>query len=372
MLNEVNHQQSPRFRVGFFSRGKLGYQVLKKLLNDPKIEIPIIVTCRHTPEVGYTELDFKELAENRNIPFYITNSLNKPNWVELIRPLNLDLGLGMQWINTIGAAIISETRLGFLNLHGGKLPRYRGNACSNWAILNGEEEQGLCVHLMEPGRLDSGPIILQERFPIKSDTYIEEIMDHFISRGQQMIIEAVDLLALGKATIESQPETGGLYCYPRLPRDGEIDWTKPAEQIYRLVRAAGKPYPGAYSYYSDIKDSNCIKKLIIWKGHIEEHPGDFCAVPGHVLRLEANIAGQVGLAAPQTAVVCGDGKLLILDDISINGHHVDASDTFRSVRQRLGLNTEQLLSEIGSLQEQIKHLSQQLSTLQSSGEYSIR
>jgi methionyl-tRNA formyltransferase len=326
-----------RFRVAFLGRGELGARVLEALLTNTQIEVPVVFTCRSSPEVGFDESHFERIAEQNGIPFFQSNNINKPEWISLLSRFKPDLAVAMLWVNTIGDEVIRTSRLGFLNCHGGMLPRYRGNACSNWAILNGEKEVGLTIHLMEPGKLDSGPIVIQDKIPISDTTTIRELTDTFTERGAELVIEAVELMRTGTAELRPQDESRSLYCYPRLPRDGEIDWNKSAADVLTLIRAAGDPYPGAYSYFADVRDHRRLKKLVIDKASIETHPGDFCAVPGHLLKLAAG---------SRRAVVCGDMKLLVLERVRVDGASVDPAEFFRSVRQRLGLDTEILLAEV--------------------------
>ncbi len=329
-----------KMRIGFAGRGTLGRDVLKGLIDNPDIEIPFIINCRVTPEVGAGRDVFEKMASDKNIPFHFSNTLNTDKWVSYIREQDVDLVVAMLWLDTIGEDVISCARLGFLNLHGGMLPRYRGNACSNWAILNKEQQQGLSVHLMEPGKLDSGPVVLQEVIPMTDRTTIKELMDHIDKRGAELVLEAVGMMVRGEYTLTPQSEKDALRCYPRLPRDGEINWYDSAEKIERLIRAAGDPYPGAYTFYSDVRDQGRIKKMTICSAHIIDHPTDFCAVPGHVLKIENDL---------KRAVVCGDMKLLVLGKIRIDGGDSDPVSTFRTVRQRMGLDTETLLNEFRKL-----------------------
>ena len=321
------------YRVGFLGRGSLGYQVLSDLLRDPNVHVPVIFTCAHSPEVGESEASFKRAAAEKNIPFYATNNINKQEWIDILRDGELDLAVAMLWVNTISAPVIETAKAGFLNLHGGKLPKYRGNACSTWAILNGESEIGVTAHLMEPGRLDSGPMVLQELIPVAPDALVSELIDEVNRRGARMVIDAVRLLRLGRARPVEQNEDQALRCYPRLPRDGEIDWNKSANSILTLIRAAGRPYPGAFSFFPDVFDKGRIKKLTIWGARVTEHPTDFCAVPGHIL-LDLD---------EEVAVACGDGKLLILEEIQIDGVAFEPREALRSARQRLGIDTETLI-----------------------------
>jgi hypothetical protein len=119
--------------------------------------------------------------------------------------------------------------------------------------------------------------------------------------------------------------------------DGEIDWNDPAETIERLTRAAGSPYPGAYTYFADTRDQGRIKKMVICHAHVQEHPDQMLAVPGHLIRLEGQ---QI------YAVACGDGNLLVLDQILIDGNSVLPVEFFRTVSQRLGLDNEAMIRAI--------------------------
>lgn len=323
-----------KFRVGVITRGELGFLVLQGLLKNPDVEVAVIVTCNHSPEIGSSKEDFERVAGSHSIPFYFTNNINKEKWGRVLADLNLDVVVAMLWVNTISAEIIQKARKGFLNLHGGLLPRYRGNACANWALLNREKYHGITVHLMDGGNIDNGPIVLQKKFPITSKTVIKELMDLNTSEGSRMVLEAIELIRNNRVKYKKQNEKNAMYCYPRLPRDGEIDWNMAAEKIELLVRAAGEPYPGAYSYFADVRDSGKIKKMVIHVGHIERHQIDFSAVPGHLLRLDGG---------KKWGIVCGNKRLLVLDRINIEGKSVAPSEFFKTVRQRFGLDTATLL-----------------------------
>lgn len=333
-----------KLRVGFLGRGNLGREVLEGLLNNPNVVVPIIVNCDPSAEVGEGRCSFERVAKKHDIPFYFTNDVNNEEWISRMAVLNLDLAVAMLWLYTLRAPILSTAKLGFLNLHGGMLPRYRGNACSNWAILNEETEHGLTVHFMEANKLDSGPIVIQEPIPINDGSTIKELMDHIMSRGAELVLQAVDKIFKDDLEVILQDESSALRCYPRLPRDGEINWHKNAADIERLVRATGDPYPGAYSFFADVRDGNNIKKLNVDKCHIENHIANFYAVPGHVLKLEDG---------KKWAVVTGDMKLIILDEIRIDGQRVQPEKFFRTVRQRLGIDTETLINEIRKIKSDV-------------------
>lgn len=311
--------------------------VLKGLLADKTVEVIIVINCSPTPEVQFTVDDFKEIASQHTIPFYHTNNINQKKYHDILKRSNIDLGVAMLWLYTISQPIIDTAKIGFVNCHSGMLPSYRGNACTNWALLNGEKEVGFTTHFMKGGELDNGPVLLQEKVPVNENATIRELVNSFDEIGARLTLETVARIRAGNYVPIIQQNTEASYCYPRLPRDGEINWHHSSDEIEKLVRAAGDPYPGAYSYFADVRDENIIKKMTIYKAHVEEHPIKYYAVNGHLIRLENG---------KKWGVACGDGKLLILDEIEINGKKVRATDFFKTVRQRFGIDTETLLNFI--------------------------
>ena len=325
------------FTVGFLGRARLGLDVLEGLLANPNVRVPVIVCCGATPEVEDTSARMRALAAEHGIDYFETNRINRPEWRDRLASYDLDLAVAMLWLHTIDDSIIATARLGFINCHGGHLPKYRGNACANWAILNGEPYIGTSAHLMAPGVLDNGPVILQDGVPIGEDSYIGDLIGELEEKGRRLVLASVEAFRTGTAQPIPQDEEQASYCYPRIPRDGEIDWGRDAEEIHRLVRAAGRPYPGAYSWFMDHRANGRIRKLTIWRGHVERHPlNEYYAVPGHVLRLDGGA---------RWGIVCGDAKLLILDEIDIDGAATAPAAFFKTVRQRMGLDHGLLAAE---------------------------
>src|SRR5688572_22033548 len=185
------------FRVGFLGRGRLGLAVLEGLLANPQIEVPVIVSCGATPEVEDTTDRLRALAAEHGIDYFHTDRINRPEHEARLAGHGLDLAVAMLWLHTIDEAIIRTARLGFLNCHGGHLPKYRGNACANWAILNGESSIGTSVHLMTPGQLDNGPVIAQDRVEIGPESTIGEIISALELKGRRLVLEAVEAFRTG-------------------------------------------------------------------------------------------------------------------------------------------------------------------------------
>ena len=215
-------------------------------------------------------------------------------------------------------------RRGILNGHAGDLPRFRGNACPNWAILTGEPHIGLCIHQMEPGVLDSGAVFLRDRYPLDDDSYIEDVYEWLERRVPEMFLETVERLELG--TIEATPQPAdpraALRCHPRRPEDARIAWHDDARTVSCLVRASSRPFDGAYAFLEG------ERRVTVWRAAVVEPEIPFLAMPGQVL-------GPDSQGCP--LIACGDGAIR-LEDIEIAGETgCDAARTviFKSLRQRL-------------------------------------
>ncbi len=142
------------------------------------------------------------------------------------------------------ATIVNGPRLGCLNVHASLLPRWRGAAPIQRAILAGDSETGVTIMRMDEG-LDTGPILLVDRTPITAGTTAETLHDTLAERGAWLMIEALAGVAAGAIAARPQPEEGATYAR-KLERDeGRLDWTRPAVDLERMVRALN-PSPGVW------------------------------------------------------------------------------------------------------------------------------
>jgi len=340
------------YRVAFLGRGKLGMNVLQGLLKNKEVKVIIIIACAATAEVQFTEEDFKKVANENDIEFHATNNINTERYRAIFESHAIDLAVAMLWLYTIEEPIISTVRLGIINLHGGQLPYYRGNACQTWAIINAEKQIGVTCHLMKAGELDSGPIVRQLLIDVAPDSMVGDLIAQAEEIGSELVLQSVIDVLSGQCDTVEQDNNVASYCYPRLPRDGEIDWNCSAILIERLVRAAGRPYLGAYTWYSDVRDKGVIKKLVILSAHVEQHPlKEYYAVPGHLLKLKSG---------EKWGVACGDKHILVLDEITIDGAPVQISLAFCTVRQRFGLD---ISSEVAKINSRLAQLEKSLASV---------
>lgn len=302
-------------KVGIIGRTEILYNtaiLLKKL----GYSIGCIITAKAAPEYSRKSKDFMELANEWQIPYI--SSARIIEQLPLLQQCNLDIGVSINYPGIIPTEVIDAFPLGILNAHGGDLPKYRGNACQAWAILNGESKIGLCIHKMVGGELDSGDIIVRDFFFISTHTKITQVYEWMGNSVPNLFAEAVAKLRSNPAYFlekQSKDPKDALRCYPLKPEDGRIKWSDSNIQILRTINAFNKPYAGAYCTF----DRN---KLIVWEASLAQDE-NFLAIPGQItLVTETYIE-----------VSTGQGKLVI-HSIEYFGECQPPGKLIQSIRQR--------------------------------------
>lgn len=312
-------------RIAVLGRTSLLFNTMK-LLASCGHEIVLIGTCKAAPEYDITEKDFENYAKEENIKFFCNGNLEDAVIFNLLEQIKADIAVSVNWVNIIGAKVIEIFKYGILNAHAGDLPRYRGNACPNWAILLGEKTIGVSVHFMASGDLDAGAILIKRYYDVNVQTRIGEIYQWLNSVIPEMFLEAVSGLEKGTIVVKHQSENKNdwLRVYPRKPADGLIDWNRSALDIERLVNASSEPFAGAYTWYK-------MKKMVIWRALAKEWDCPSVAVPGQVVRKDG-ITGQVDIA-------CGEGVLCLVE-VSLERKKLRPCEIITSMRDRVGMNVE--------------------------------
>ena len=303
-------------RIAIIGRTEILYDTVA-LLRRHGHEISLIITSKEAPEYTRTSADFKDLASSFGVPFIYSPRIEET--VGAIRELRkIDIGVSLNYSGVIPQSVIDLFTLGILNAHGGDLPRYRGNACQAWAIINGEDRVGLCVHRMIGGELDSGDIVARDYFPLTLTTKVTAVYQWMNERIPSLFLDAVEQLARDPGFVvarQSKDPKDALRCYPRKPEDGRIDWTLSAEEILRLINACNKPYAGAFCEFEG-------KRAIIWDAELAEEE-NFLAIPGQVTRIGDGFV----------EVATGKGKLRV-KQVEVNAALVPSSHLTKSVRNR--------------------------------------
>ena len=192
--------------------------------------------------------EVKLAAESLGIPVLQPEKLRTSTFVDTLSAVGADLFVVVAFA-ILPKVLLELPRLGSINLHPSLLPRYRGAAPINWAIINGEQETGITTFLLSP-KIDAGDILMQERVAIGPEETAGELYERLKMRGSATILETVNRLAEGRFMSEPQSDEGATPA-PKLTKEtGRIDWTHSAERIRNLVRGTN-PFPGAFTTLGD-------------------------------------------------------------------------------------------------------------------------
>jgi methionyl-tRNA formyltransferase len=249
------------------------------------------------------------------------------------------VAISVNWPGLIGPELLDRFPHGVVNAHAGDLPRFRGNATPNWAILAGEDRVVLTLHRMVE-RLDAGPILAQRPFPLTDATYVGEVYDFMAQAVPELFVEVLDGLEDGSLLPVNQPDDPSLSlrCFPRRPRDSELDWGRPADHLARLVRASAEPFSGAYSFLDG-------QRLVVWRARPEPVGYPYLGVPGQVI--------DVRRASGEVAVLAGEGALVLEEVETFAGGRGPAAGQVRSTRARFGMD---VTAEIAGLMARVREL----------------
>jgi methionyl-tRNA formyltransferase len=171
---------------------------------------------------------------------------NAAEFTTRVRSAAPDFLFSFYYRQMLSPALLDIPPRGALNMHGSLLPKYRGRAPVNWAVLHGERETGATLHYMLE-KPDAGDIVAQQAVPILPDDLAVEVFDKITVAAETALDRALPALLAGSAPRVAQDLSRGSYFGGRRPEDGRIDWEEPAAGIHNLVRAVSPPYPGAFA-----------------------------------------------------------------------------------------------------------------------------
>lgn len=238
----------------------------------------------------------KERALSHHIPVEQPATLRTDEAFATLQRYAPDLIVVVAYGKILPKNVLDLPRFGCINVHGSLLPKYRGAAPIQWAVLNGDAVTGVTTMFMAEG-LDTGDIILKKETPIGPDETAGELFDRLAPMGAELLLETIPLLETGTAQRIPQPENGGAYASQLTKEMAWIDWNCSAEKIHNLVRGMN-PWPIAQTEFRG-------KRLKLFRVSCKEAP---CAVPGKAW--EENGAFFVG---------CGKGTAVCLEEVQYEG-----------------------------------------------------
>ena len=232
-------------RAVVFAYHDVGVRCLRALLS-AQVEVPLVVTVPDDPSERHWYGSVAATAADYGLRVIAPAAANSPELEREVVGLQPDLIFSFYYRSLLGAPLLAAARRGALNLHGSLLPKYRGRAPINWAILRGECETGATLHYMVE-RVDAGDIVDQMSVPILIDDDAREVFAKVTVAAETILARSLPGLIDGSAPRRPQRLEPGQYFGRRRPEDGRIDWQRSAREIHNLVRAVAPPFPGAFA-----------------------------------------------------------------------------------------------------------------------------
>lgn len=220
-------------------------------------------------------IDLTDLAQLSGIPWLRVHNVNESASVAWIRERSPDLLLVVGWTQLVRPELLRVPRFACLGFHASLLPKSRGRAPINWAIINGETVTGNTMIVLEP-EADSGDIVAQRVIPITDEDDCCTLYEKVGKSEVEMLDEVLPLMRRGILHRRKQDDSQATVMPKRRPEDGIIDWNRPTRAIYNWVRALTHPYPGAFTHFNS-------EKLWIWAARTDGNPiAHFISGPGQV------------------------------------------------------------------------------------------
>ena len=261
-------------RILFFGYSEVGHACLNVLLERGDNVIGLVTHEDHPDEKIWFKTPALAAIEH-DIPVFTPESVNTLEWIERITEMKPDMILSVYYRHMINQRILDIPPLGAFNMHGSLLPKYRGRAPINWAVLHGESRIGMTLHRMVK-RADAGDIIDKEGVDISPLDTAEQAFRKVLPCAATVLSRQIDHLLNGTAIETPQDESQATYFGGRKPEDGRINWNLTSTEIFNLIRAVTDPYPGAFTEYGRAK-------LMIWWA---EPVAGGSGMPGEILSLD--------------------------------------------------------------------------------------
>jgi methionyl-tRNA formyltransferase len=274
-------------RIAVFAYSDTGHACLRFLLERGE-DVALVVTHADDPKEKRWFPSVAELARSRGIEPVTLDDPRDPAALARIEAVKPDLLLSFYYRGILPDRLLRLPRLGSFNVHGSLLPKYRGRAPVNWAIVNGEEVTGSTLHAMT-AKPDAGEIVDQEPVPIGPDDTAIEVQGRVTAAAVTLLERRLDELKAGSAPRRAQDEAAATTFPRRRPEDGHIEWTRTAQEVHNLVRAVTHPYPGAFT---EILGG----KTYFWKTRLPQ------------LGAHDNFPGQIRTEGGRLYVACGDDR----------------------------------------------------------------
>jgi methionyl-tRNA formyltransferase len=297
-------------RIIFMGTPDLAGESLKALLGVQDFQVVAVVTQPDQPKGRGLKLQpspVKEIALQHNLPVLQPPRARDESFIQQLHAFEPELIAVAAYGQILPKSILDLPRFGCLNVHTSLLPKYRGAAPIQRAILDGESETGVTIMKMDVG-MDTGGILAQEKTPIESGDNSQTLHDRLARIGARLLVRTIPGYVAGKIQPRQQPNEGVSHAAKIKKQDGQIDWAQPAHAIWNRVRGL-MPWPGAFTHLPAQPQPQLLK---IW----EAEPVETAGTPGAIL--QADKAGIV--------IGCGAGSLRVLTLQREGGRRLNARE----------------------------------------------
>ena len=280
-------------------------------------EVVLAVTQPDKPKGRGHDMQFtpvKEVALKHNIPVFQPKRVRNQECIDELRKYEADVMVVVAFGQILPKEILEMTKYGCINVHASLLPKYRGAAPIQWAIIEGEEVSGVTTMQMDEG-LDTGDMIQKTVIELDKNETGESLHDKLAEAGAKLCVETLKAVEDGTATFEKQGETPTAYARMLDKKLGEIDWNKSAVSIERLVRGLNS-WPSAYTSWDG-------KVMKIWEAEVMEANGKEGEEPGTVVSVEKdsiNVLTGKGILKIKSLQI--PGKKRMDTGAFLRGYHV--------------------------------------------------
>ncbi len=310
--------------IVFFATAEFAIPSLKALIDSPH-KISAVVTQPDRARGRNLKVSPsapKVLAVTHGIPVYQPENASSPESVSYLRSLEPDLFVVIAFGQILKKDALSIPAKCAINLHGSLLPKYRGAAPTNWAVINGDTSSGVTVIRLNE-KMDEGDIILKAALGIGPEDTNITVNEKLSDLGAKILMESVSRIEKGSAEFTRQDASQATIARKLRKEDGVIDWSKPAAVIHNRVRGL-MPWPGAYTYWNN-------KALKVLSTGIYDYPDSPAAETGEVLDVVEGkgIIVKTGSVPIAITYLQLEGKKVLDADSFVRGHRISKGDTFR-------------------------------------------
>lgn len=302
-------------RVIFMGTPDFSVGILEEIIKAGH-EVVLAVTQPDKPKGRGNTVQFppvKETALTHGIEVYQPTKIRDAECVEYLRKYHADIMIVAAFGQILSKEILDMPRYGCVNVHASLLPKYRGAAPIQWAVINGEKVSGVTTMRMDIG-IDTGDMIEKVEVPLDKEETGGSLFDRLAEEGAKLCVHTMSEIEAGRATYTKQDESEATHTSMIKKQFGKIDWTKSAVEIERLVRGLN-PWPSAYTSLNG-------KTLKIWRTSVEE--ADSGAKAGTIVSLNKDeIAVQTGKGILLLQEVQLEGKKRMPVDAFLRGYQLE-------------------------------------------------